>query len=281
MRAATLITLLLLPCPVWAVLGQQSKGITVSVQGGESAYTPHRNNEKPPQGLTNDSIVKLVAAGLGEDTIIGIVNTQPGKYSVAADDIIALKKAAVPEKVIAAMVNKLPTDATSAPGPAPSTDVTEVGVYFKKGDAWVEVMPEVVNWQTGGVVKSHVTVGIVKGDVNGRIDGRASRNSVGTPLEFLVRSPEGVEITEYQLVHLHEHHDSREFRTVTGGIFHQSGGAKRDTLPFGYKKVAVRTYLVSLPNLDAGEYGFLSPGAALSSHASAQLGKMYTFHVLE
>ena len=51
MRAATLITLLLLPCPVWAVLGQQSKGITVSVQGGESAYTPHRNNEKPPQGL--------------------------------------------------------------------------------------------------------------------------------------------------------------------------------------------------------------------------------------
>ena len=73
----------------------------------------------------------------------------------------------------------------------------------------------------------------------------------------------------------------REFRTVTGGVFHKSGGAKWDTLPFEYKKVAVRTYLVSLPNLDAGEYGFLSPGAALSSHASAQLGKMYTFRVIE
>jgi hypothetical protein len=261
-------------------LGQQSEGIKVSIQGGERRAVD-KNGDQTPQPLTNDSIVKLVAAGLGEDTIIGIVNTQPGKYSVAADDIIALKKAAVPEKVIAAMLNRPPTNAISAPGPAPSVDVTEVGVYSKKGDAWVEVMPEVVNWQTGGVVKSSVTVGIVKGDVNGRIDGKTSRNSVGTPLEFLVRLPEGVEITEYQLVHLREHHDSREFRTVTGGIFHQSGGAKRDTLPFEYKKVAVRTYLVSLPNLDAGEYGFLSPGAALSSHASAQLGKMYTFRVIE
>jgi hypothetical protein len=155
-------------------------------------------------------------------------------------------------------------------------------VYYKNGDAWSEVMPEVVNWQTGGVIKSHVTLGVVKGDVNGRIDGKASPNVLSTPVEVLVRLPEGVEITEYQLVHLHQHHDSREFRTVTGGVFHQSGGAKRDTLPFAYKKIDHGTYTVTLAQLDRGEeYGLLSPGAALSSHASAQLGKMYTFRVLE
>jgi len=75
---ATLITLLLVPCSVWAVLGQQSKGIKVS-QGGERRAVD-KNGDQAPQPLTNDSIVKLVAAGLGEDTIIGIVNTQPGKY---------------------------------------------------------------------------------------------------------------------------------------------------------------------------------------------------------
>jgi hypothetical protein len=37
-----------------------------------------------------------------------MVNTQPGKYSLAADDVIALKKAGASEKVIAAMLNNAP-----------------------------------------------------------------------------------------------------------------------------------------------------------------------------
>jgi len=242
---------------------------------------PGQQSGATGQTLTNDSIVKLVNAGLGEETILSIVNAQPGKYSLGADDVIALKKAGVSEKVIAAMLNKSSAGASPTPAAASSPEGMEVGVYFKKADTWAELMPEMVNWQTGGVIKSHVTVGIVKGDVNGRIDGKGSRNLVRTPLDFLFRLPEGVEITEYQLVRLHEHGHSREFRTVTGGVFHQSGGAKRDTLPFDYKKTAARTYTVSLANLEAGEYGFLAPGAALSSHASAQLGKMYTFHLLE
>jgi hypothetical protein len=84
-----------------------------------------------------------------------------------------------------------------------------------------------------------------------------------------------------QLIHLREQQDAREFRTVTGGVFHESGGATRDLLQFEGPKVANRTYSVNLPTLGAGEYGFLSPGAASSSHASAQLGKMYTFRVGE
>jgi hypothetical protein len=253
---------------------QQSGGLNASVQDA---------NEKgqPGQALTNDAILRLANAGLGEDTIASMVSAQPGKYSLAADDIIALKKAGVPEKVIAAILNKASSKAPQAPAAAPSPEAPEVGVYLRQGNTWAEVMPEVVNWQTGGVIKSHLTVGVVKGDVNGRIEGKSSGNLARTPLDFLFHLPEGVEITEYQLVRLHEHGSSREFRTVTGGVFHQSGGAKRDTLPFGYKKTAPRTYTVSLSDASAGEYGFLAPGAALSSHASAQLGKMYTFHVLE
>ena len=51
--------------------------------------------------LTNDSVVKLVKAGLSEDLITGMVNTQPGKYSLGAEDIIALKNEGVSEKIIA------------------------------------------------------------------------------------------------------------------------------------------------------------------------------------
>ena len=142
------------------------------------------------------------------------------------------------------------------------------------------MLPEVVNWKTGGVVKHIATVGVVKGDVNGHIQGAHSRNSTTSPVEALICVSEGVAITEYQLIHLRETGDSREFRTVTGGVFHESGGATRDAIPFEGKKVANRMYKVLLPNLGAGEYGFLPPGAVTSS-SSASIGKMYTFRLVE
>ncbi len=238
------------------------------------------------QQLDNTSIIKLHKAGLGEDMIVNMVNTQPGQYALGVNDVIALKEAGVPEKVIAAMMNKGSAGTTSTPAAAPqaappATYPTEIGVYFKKGDKWEEVLPEVVNWKTGGVLKTVATVGVVKGDVNGRLGGPTSRNLVRTPLEFLIYAPEGVAITEYQLLRLRPQKDGREFRTVTGGVFHVSGGATRDLVQFDGKKLASRTYQVVLTNIGPGEYGFLPPGAAMSSHASAQLGKMYTFHLLE
>jgi hypothetical protein len=44
---ATLITLLLVPCSVWAVLGQQSKGIKVSIQGGERRAVDKNGDQAP------------------------------------------------------------------------------------------------------------------------------------------------------------------------------------------------------------------------------------------
>ena len=49
--------------------------------------------------------------------------------------------------------------------------VNEVGVYFKKGDIWADLPPEVANFKTGGVLKTIGTAGIVKGDVNGTLMG--------------------------------------------------------------------------------------------------------------
>ena len=242
------------------------------------------------QQLNNEAIIKLHNAGLGDDMIVNMVNTQPGQYAVGVDDVVALKHAGVSEKVIGAMMSRNNAPANALPATAPPAQQggapavaypTEIGVYYLKNDKWEEVLPEVVNWKTGGVLKTVATVGVVKGDVNGRLNGPGSRNSVRSPTEFLVYAPEGVAITEYQLLRLRPHSDGREFRTVTGGVLHVSGGATRDLVPFEGKKVASRTFVITLPNLGAGEYGFLSPGSAMSSSASAQLGKMYTFHLLE
>jgi hypothetical protein len=142
------------------------------------------------------------------------------------------------------------------------------------------MLPEVVNWKTGGVFKRVATAGIVKGDVNGNIQGAHSRNSLKSPVEVLIYTHEGIAVTEYQLLRLRENSNYREFRTVTGGVMHESGGATRDLVPFEGKKVASRMYKVLLPSLGAGDYGFLPP-EAVSLSKGASIGKMYTFRLIE
>jgi hypothetical protein len=250
--------------------------------------------------LTNDAVVKMVKAGLGDDIVIGTIRSQTAQFVTSPDDLIALKKAGVSDKIIAAMMEKgsAPAPAappnsgnplvTSAPAPAtpaaaaaptPAPVVSEVGVYYNKNGAWADLLPEVVNSKSGGVLKTIGTAGIVKGDVNGHVNGLHSRNTLAPPMEILIYTPEGVAITEYQLLHLREQKDSREFRTATGGVFHASGGATRDLMTFDSKKVAPRTYLITLQNLAAGEYGFLPAVGSESAGQSGRIGKIYSFRV--
>ena len=245
------------------------------------------------EALTNDSVIKLVQAGLGEELIVGMINSQPGRYALDANSVIALKTAKVSDKVIGAMVAKGGSAAAStpaapaavaAPPTADSGEFKEIGVYYKKQGRWNELLPEVVNWKTGGTIKSLASVGIVKKDVNGNLPGIHSRNSVTTPLEFVISMPEGVAITEYQLIRLRPNKDYREFRTVTGGVFNQKSGAMRDMVPFEGKKLASRQYAVLLPeNIGAGDYGFIYLGASggAGGMTSLAMGKMYSFRLME
>jgi hypothetical protein len=247
--------------------------------------------------LTNETIVKMVKAGLGDDVIVSTITSQQAKFATAPDDLIALKGAGVSDKVIGVMVERMVAinsaapppavaPAASAPAPAPATSgtpapVTEVGVYFLKGDIWADLHPEVVNFKTGGVLKTIGTAGIVKGDVNGRVNGDHSKTQLKTPVTLLVYTHEGVDITEYQLLRLRESKDAREFRTVTGGVMHVSGGATRDLLPFESKKIAPRTYQIMFPNIGSGEYGLLPPASSDATSSSGRIGKIYSFRIIE
>jgi len=56
--------------------------------------------------LTNDSILKMVKSGLGEDLIVSIVQNQTGRYTLTPDNVVKLKQAGVSEKILTAMANK-------------------------------------------------------------------------------------------------------------------------------------------------------------------------------
>jgi hypothetical protein len=156
-----------------------------------------------------------------------------------------------------------------------------VGAYFKKAGVWTDIDPEVVTFKSGGVLKSIATDGIVKGDTNGHIKGAHSKTEVTTPVELLVYAPEGTAVTEYQVLRLREQSDSREFRTMTGGVFHKSGGAARDALEFEGKKIAPRTFSIKFDSIKSGEYGLLPPSSGDATGSTGRLGKLYTFRVIE
>jgi hypothetical protein len=144
-----------------------------------------------------------------------------------------------------------------------------------KGE-WTDVEPEIVNWKSGGVAKSAFSYGIVKGDINGHVRGANSSTKLAVS-ELVVVVPDGTAVTEYQLLRMHEHSKDREFRATTGGVIHQSGGSDRDSIDYEHKKIASRTYLITIPTaVKDGEYGLLPPGAGAGKSATS-IGKIYSF----
>jgi len=180
--------------------------------------------------MTNDSVIRMAKAGLSDDLIVQTISAQPGEYTTDADALIALKQAGVSDRVIQAMVNKGRIQITGTPqSQVVLSDVNEIGVYYKdRNGKWQYIDPEIVHIKSGGFLKSTATHNIIKEDKNGHVNGRESKLLLPRPIEFLVYTPDGVDITEYDLLRFRLNKDSREFRVLTGGVFHQTGGADRD-----------------------------------------------------
>ncbi len=74
--------------------------------------------------LTNDSIVQLVKAGISEEIVLNMIKTQPAKFELGADEVLALKTGGVSEKIISAMILRgQGVGATSAASPSDSVKI--------------------------------------------------------------------------------------------------------------------------------------------------------------
>ena len=229
--------------------------------------------------MTNDSVIRMEKSGLNDDLIVQTIGTQPGQYTTDADSLVTLKQAGVSDRVITAMVNRGRVKITGTDTPIVLSDVNEVGVYYKdRNGKWQMIESEVVHIKSGGFIKSTVTDGIIKQDKNGHVNGRESKLLLPRPIEFLIYTPDGVDVTEYDLLRFRLNSNSREFRALTGGVFHSTGGADRDEVPFKPKKTAPHTYEFTVgTETPGGEYGILPPGTGNVANG----GKIYTFAISE
>jgi len=255
--------------------------------------------------LTNDDVVQMVKGGFDESTTIAAIQAASDtNFDTSVQALLALKGAGVSEKVISAMLaaTRKKSEGASGAAPAPAAapaaaakpDVPEdVGVYVKLKGSLAEVYAEIVDWKSGGVGKSLLTGGFTKGHINAVVKGPKSKLQIGTPVEIVVKCAEGVTASEYTLLKLDEKGDRREFRAVTGGVYHSSGGLEKDAIKFDFQKIAPRTFKIVLAGLKKGEYGLLPPGSGsvggmgggasgqTVQGGSMQAGKLYTFGVAE
>jgi len=160
--------------------------------------------------LSNDSVIKMVKAGLSEAVVVSMVKTQPAQYTLTPDQLISLKAAGVPDAVVAAMVER---SAGSGPGtlggskasgatPIAGTVVTgnpddpmtshDSGIYLyaknRNGEYKLTVLEQAAyqGSKTGGFLTSGLTYGIKKAKMKAVIPGQHAsiRTSEAEPVFY-------------------------------------------------------------------------------------------------
>ena len=234
--------------------------------------------------LSNQSVIKMVHAGLSEDLVLNVIKQQNSSFTVGSSELVELKTGGVSERIITAMITKtLGPPPAAKPDPAkPKPAPTESGVYYKRGDAWVEVLSEEIAWSTSGVVNSMrnvASVGLLKRDVSGSIAQQSSRSMITSPFDLLIVPNSGVDIHSFLLVPLKRVKGRREIEVGPA----KKGEANKHAIPFGVEKVGGNQYKLYFPSpLGPGEYGILplSQIATENGANAAPSGRVFTFRVL-
>ena len=258
--------------------------------------------------LTNDDVVMLLEAGLGEEAVIAKIETSDGNFQTDTSTLLALRQKNVPSAVIAAMVKRsaAPVELSdSSPDPlAPHYP----GLYLYDGSTaesrmWKIDPTSSTQTKTGGIWGYALTGGIASASVKAVIPGEKAKiaSSSGRPVFYVyfdndAGNSSGMFSTgfgaaiqtpnEFSLVKLMEKKGKREARIGSINI----GGAKagvmdKDQIAFDYEQVAPSVFKVTpQSNLAPGQYGFVfavggGVGPGLAGSAGTAGARVFAFGV--
>lgn len=230
--------------------------------------------------LTNEDVLRMLKAGFDEQTVIKAIEAKGATLDTSVDSLLVLKQAGVSDKVMAAALSASGPKSDAKRNAESKSEFDEIGVYVLYKEKTMLMEPEIVTMRTGGVFAAALTSGIASAKLNGSIKNPKSTLRLAGTVEVTIKCPEGVSAMEYQLLRLDEKKDHREFQAAKMNLAGSQSGANKNAIDVKFEKVAPRTYKASLTNLKKGEYGFLPPGAALSS-STASSGKIYSFGIIE
>jgi hypothetical protein len=265
--------------------------------------------------LTKDSVIKMVKAGLAEDVILSMVKSQPANYVLSADDLIVLKAAGVPDKVVTAMVERNAGSAASNPkasGATPSggnvatgdpndpMSPHDSGIYLyakdRNGEYKLTVLEQAAyqGSKTGGVVTSALTYGLKKTKMKQVIPGQHAsiRTAESEPVFYFYFEDKAAALgkggsgaglvsnpNQFALIKLEVRKSSRE--TITGefgALGMSSGTHEKSMVTFKSEKLRSGIYKV-VPNgpMEPAEYCFIVSQANMGAFGIGASGATQIF----
>lgn len=228
------------------------------------------------QVLNNDSVIKLVKAGLSDDLIVSTIIASAGNYDSSAEGIIALKTAGASDKVVAAIVAKAnapaPVAAPLVVPPAPVAAVPAAPAAAESDDPKGPHDPGIYIYVGRKMIHLGSTAYTVRNDQSWLLSGPLAPQKfvavVDSPSAIVQISDHSAEFyfyaagvgnpspNDFVLVRLETKSNNRE--TPIRKDMH-----RKDNIALTATKISSATYKVALDApLQTGEYGFISAAPA-------------------
>ncbi len=244
--------------------------------------------------LSDQDVLQMVKAGFDDSTILRYIQANDVDFDLSISAMVNLKNAGVSQSLIQAMLSievakkAVGVDAAlAAISATASNGRDDVHVFALLNGKLIPTDPEIVKWRPVSGFRGVAMLGFERGPMTGSISGPHSDlitrwpplNMVPLDIAFYVLTPKGSSASDFQLLHLSEKNDRREFRTIPGDRAH-TWATPENTVAFTLEAVAPRVYKITLPNLNVGEYGLLTPATQVNSDNWSE-GKIYTFRLVE
>lgn len=235
--------------------------------------------------LNNDSVLTLIAAGLGDEVVIAKISTSPASYDLSTSSVISLKQKGVSGPVLAAMITASSAKtavAMSADSPDPMVPHPS-GIYLAGPTKMTRIESTTTRQaRTSGMLGSMLTGGLSGMKVKAAINGVTAqlRTAERAPVFYFYfdQAAQGLGASggavtspnEFSLIRFEPKKDKREAVVGSVGL----GGAKsglrdKDQRDFEATQIAPGVYkVVTLGSLASGEYGFISGGVGSGANAT-------------
>jgi hypothetical protein len=270
-----------------------------------------------PQVLGNLDVIKMAAAGLSDDLVIGVIQrAERTSFDTSSEALIKLKTAKVSDAVIMAMLDPeespvsphVAREVTSKPnptkasisGPSIPKGPAEAGIYMANADSASLTLlePTLFSEAKSNSFVTRMTAGIAKMKMRAVV--RSPRASIRTTSQQPVfyfnfeNKSSGLSNSgglpgwmsaatspnEFVLVQMYEKSNARELIMGEANAFSQSSGTRsEDTVPFRIERLAPGYYKVTPTEvLGPGEFCFFYAGGAVTLGTSTP-SKLFDFGV--
>ena len=254
--------------------------------------------------IDNKKLVELAKAKLGDDLIIGFIQSSTTKFDCGMTAILQLKKDGVSEKVLAEVMKVCNINKTTKTDESNNNNPLYVhpsGIYiYETGDTGFILKKlyatVVTKEKAGGLGKgllSAVTYGLAKSSGTVAVNGPTANVKCKSSSEFYfyfdVANSQNNSLTnwwfslatspnEFTLLKLDQKNKSREFKTAkTDSYTYQSGIDEDQKVEFTFEEVKPGIFRVKTKStLKEGEYSFIYSATVPSQYSN---DKMFDFSV--